>query len=444
MAHLTRRRFLAAPALAAQAPSRPNIVLLLADDLGYGELGFQGNPEIPTPHLDSIARNGLRCASGYVTAPFCTPSRAGLLTGRYQTRFGHEMNATGKTNLDERVGLPLTETTLAERLRKAGYATACIGKWHLGGHAKYHPLRRGFDEFFGFLHEGHYYVPPPYEGVVPHLRAKEPPYDDANPLLRGEASVAEREYLTAAFAREAVGFIHRNARRPFFLYVPWNAIHSPMQAPKASQERFAHIRSDHRRVFAGMLSALDDGVGRIVKALRDARLEDNTLIVFLSDNGGPTGELTSSNRPLRGFKGQLFEGGIRVPFAMQWKKNWRGGQVVEQPVISTDLAPTILSAAGVPFEEREFDGVDLAAALGARWRLENRTLYWRYGRNAALRQGEWKIVKQNAAEFQLFHLKTDPGETADLAAAEPARARVLAGVWEEWNKQMAPPLWGGS
>lgn len=436
---MTRRHLLAN---LAPSPARPNIVVLLADDLGYGELGFQGNPEIPTPHLDSIARSGVRFTNGYVTSPYCTPTRAGLLTGRYQTRFGHELNAVGKMNLEEHVGLPLTETTFVERLQRAGYATACIGKWHLGGHPKYHPLRRGFDEFFGFLHEGHYYVPPPYGGVVPHLRAKEPPYDNDNPLLRGTTPVEEPEYLTGAFAREAVSFIQRNAGKPFFLYVPWNAIHSPMQATKPSYEKFAHIRDEHRRVFAGMLTSLDEGAGRILAALREHQLEANTLVVFLSDNGGPTGELTSSNRPLRGFKGQLYEGGIRIPFAMQWKNRWQGGQTVEQPVISTDLAPTLLSAAGVRYQPRDFDGLDLAAALRDRRRLANRPLYWRYGRNAAFRQGDWKIVKQNSPAFQLFHLKADSAESRDLASSEPARAAALTKAWEAWNRQMVAPRWG--
>ena len=331
---LTRRQFLSAASaatLSAQPRRKPNIVLLVADDLGYGELGCQGNPEIPTPHIDSIARDGIRFTNGYVTAPFCTPSRAGFMTGRYQTRFGHEMNAVGDRNLDEAIGLPLTETTLAARLKAEGYATACFGKWHLGGHAKYHPLNRGFDEFYGFLHEGHYYVAPPFEGVESHLRAKEPPYDANNPLLRGREKISEKEYLTDAFAREAEAFIGRNQAKPFFLYVPWNAVHSPMQATQASQQRFAAIGDRHRRVFAGMLSAMDEGIGRILRALAKAGLEQDTIVFFISDNGGPTAELTSSNKPLRGGKGQLFEGGIRIPFLMRWSGHWKGGQVVNEP-----------------------------------------------------------------------------------------------------------------
>ncbi|MBZ2178996.1 MAG: sulfatase-like hydrolase/transferase [Acidobacteria bacterium] len=435
---LNRRSFLAglAATAAAQQPRRqPNVVLLLADDLGYGELGCQGNPEIPTPHIDSIAHHGVRYTNGYVTAPYCTPSRAGLLTGRYQTRFGHELNAVGRANLDPAIGLPETEVTLGQRLQKAGYATGVIGKWHLGGTPRYHPLRRGFDEFFGFLHEGHFFVPPPYDGVVSHLRKNEPPYDAENPLLRGTQEVVEREYLTAALAREAERFIHRHRRRPFFLYLPWNAVHSPMQATAQSQERFAGIADAHRRVFAGMLSALDDGVGRVLGALRRHGLEENTLVIFLSDNGGPTAELTSSNRPLRGGKGQLYEGGIRVAFLLQWKGRWAAGRVEATPVIATDIVPTVLRAAGVPFAAAEFDGVDLGGKLG------ERTLFWRYGKNIAVRQGRWKLVRQGQAEFALYDLEQDPGEKRDLAGAEPERVVQLRKVLEERNAEMAPPRW---
>lgn len=434
---MNRRAFLAGLTGAgwAQDRRRPNVVLLLADDLGYGELGCQGNPEIPTPHIDSIARNGVRYTNGYATAPFCMPSRAGLLTGRYQTRFGHELNAVGRANLDPAIGLPEGEVTLGERLRKAGYATGVIGKWHLGGTAKYHPLRRGFDEFFGFLHEGHFFVPPPYGGVVSHLRKNEPPYDADNPMMRGTAEIQEREYLTDALAREAERFIEGNRQRPFFLYLPWNAVHSPMQATEPSQKRFAGIGDEHRRVFAGMLSSLDDGVGRVLGALRKHGIEENTLVIFLSDNGGPTAELTSSNKPLRGGKGQLYEGGIRVAFLMQWKGRWAAGRTVDTPVIATDIVPTVLRAAGVRYREGEFDGVDLAGRLG------ERTLFWRYGNNIAVRQGRWKLVRQGNAKFALYDVERDVGETRDLTESETERVAQLRTVLEKLNSQMVPPRW---
>ena len=444
---MLRRQFLSTAAalpLAAQRsrPRRPNILVLLADDLGYGELGCQGNPEIPTPHIDSIAQRGIRFTQGYVSAPFCAPSRAGLITGRYQTRFGHELNVTGAKNLEPSIGLPLDQVTLASRLREAGYATAAIGKWHLGATPPYHPLRRGFDEFFGFLHEGHTFVPPPFPGVVNHFRAKEPPYDDHNPLLRGESPVTEREYYTDALAREAVSFIDRHHQRPFFLYVPFNAVHSPMQATASSQKEFAHIADEHRRVFAGMLSSLDSAVGRILNSLRRHRLLDDTLVFFLSDNGGPTAELTSSNRPLRAGKGQLYEGGIRIPFLCQWPREFKPAQTLAHPVISLDLVPTILAAAGISFDATAFDGVNLIAALRQPASLDQRTLFWRYGRNIALRQGPWKLVKQNPSpDFQLFHLLRDPSESTDLRAAEPQLAARLEERLHQLNQQMIAPLW---
>ena len=315
----------------------PNIVILLADDLGYGELGCQGNKQIPTPHIDSIAKNGIRLTDAYVTGPFCSSSRAGLLTGRIQTRFGYEKNPIGAKNEDPTIGLPSSEQTLADILHNAGYATGLIGKWHLGGTAAYHPFRRGFDEFFGFMHEGHYFVPPPYNDVTTMLRRKtlpykrtgrwvsgdgklvlsdhmgydEPDYDADNPIYRGGQPIDEQEYLTEALTREAVDFIQRNGERPFFLYLAYNAVHSPLQGADKYMDRFANIDDVHRRIFAAMLSNLDDSVGAVLSTLEQQKLLNNTLIFFLSDNGGPTRELTSSNAPLRGRKDICTKGDSR-------------------------------------------------------------------------------------------------------------------------------------
>jgi arylsulfatase A-like enzyme len=445
---MNRRAFLASCVGALAAPAqRPNIVLMVADDLGYGELSCQGNPQIPTPHIDSIAGNGVRFTNAYVSSPYCAPSRAGLMTGRYQTRFGHERNVVGDANLDPKIGLPLSETTIAALLRSAGYATAAFGKWHLGSAPAYHPQRRGFDEFFGFLHEGHFYLPPPYPGGTTRLRPNEPPYDVGNPLRRGSEAVEEKLYLTDAITREAVSFIGRQAGKPFFLYVPYNAVHSPMQATTAYMRRFNGIGDEHRQVFAAMLSALDDGVGEILKTLRERALEQDTLVIFLSDNGGPTSELTSSNLPLRGFKGQLWEGGIRIPYMMQWKGRITGGQTLRQPVISLDILPTALSAAGVPLPGGlTLDGVDLLPRVtGATDRAPHESLFWRYNNAIALRRGDWKLVRQpvgsNTAEFELYNLTADVGEKRNLAAVEPAIASELHAELDRLNAQMKPPLW---
>jgi arylsulfatase B len=449
---LNRRQFLATltaggSVAAAQqrsgAARKPNIVILFADDLGYGEMGFQGNAEIPTPHTDSIAKAGVRFTQGYVSAPFCCPSRAGLMTGRYQTRFGHEMNAVGKTNLDPKVGLPFSEKTIADYLKAAGYTTGLVGKWHLGGTEPYHPQKRGFDEFYGFLHEGHFFYPPPYRGAVTRLRPNEPPYDDNNPVLRGNEPIVEPEYLTDALAREATAFIERHKEQPFFLYLPFNAIHSPMQAPVPGVKAFEDsIRGEQRRVFAAMLRSMDDAIGKVLGKVRSLGLEENTLIVFLSDNGGPTAELTSSNLPLRGGKGQLFEGGIRIPFAMQWKGRIPAGKTVTHPVISLDLLPTALAAAGAPVPSGR-DGVNLLPVVtGQSAAPPHELLFWRYGRNIAVRKGKWKLVRQASTEFQLFDLDADPSETRDLAASQPAIAAGLQKELDRLNAQMVPPLWG--
>ncbi|MBI3879346.1 MAG: sulfatase-like hydrolase/transferase [Verrucomicrobia bacterium] len=427
------------------AASRPNILLLVADDLGYGELSCQGNPEIPTPHIDSLARNGVRFTAGYVTAPLCSPSRAGLITGRFQSRFGHELNAIGKQNLDPEIGLPLTERTLADHLKAAGYATGIVGKWHLGATEKFQPLRRGFDEFFGFLHEGHYYVPPPYRGVYSRFRTNENPYDADNSLIAGTREIVETNYLTDAFTREAVGFIERHRAQPWFLYVPYNAVHSPMQAKLADVEKFSAITNAHRAVFAAMLHSLDESVGAILAKLRALGLEDDTLIFFLSDNGGPTAELTSSNLPLNGGKGSLLEGGIRIPFLAQWKGRIPAGKVFTPPVSSLDLVPTALAAAGVDGGGKNLEGSDLVPFLsGAKAGVPHEALFWRIGEQRAARAGQWKFVQRGKSAAKLYDLDADISETHDLAAERPEVLARLQTAYANWDRQNVPPRWGAS
>ena len=463
---------------AADAPSQadrpPNVVVIFIDDLGYGELGCQGNREIPTPHIDSLAAEGVRFTDGYVTASYCSPSRAGLMAGRYQTRFGYELNPVGAHNEDPRAGLPASEVTLAEHLRDAGYTTALIGKWHLGGTAAFHPLRHGFDEFFGFLHEGHFYVPPPYHGATTMLRRKalpgggqgrladgrliytthmgrnEPSYDTDNSILRGGQPVEEPAYLTDALTREAVDFIDRHKRKPFFLYLAYNAVHSPLQAADAYMERFARVEDVHRRIFAAMLSNLDDGVGRVLAKLRNEGLDERTLLFLISDNGGPTRELTSSNRPLRGGKGDVYEGGIRVPFLMRWTGRVPGGKVYRQPVISLDVYATAAAAADAPVAKgRGIDGVDLLPYLtGPQDGRPHEVLFWRMGRQTAVRVGDWKLVRNARrdanAPWELFDLARDVGESNDLAPTEPEKLRDLVDVWERLDGEMIEPAWSPS
>ncbi|MBI2478702.1 MAG: sulfatase [Planctomycetia bacterium] len=449
------------------AADQPNIILLVADDLGYGELGCQGNTEIPTPYIDSIAANGTRFIQGYVTAPNCSPSRAGFLTGRIPTRFGYEFTPIGARNEDPGTGLPKEETTLAELLHERGYTTGLIGKWHLGGTADYHPHRRGFDEFFGFLHEGHYFVPPPYDGVTTMLRRRtipgggqgrwlsdrliytthmghdEPAYDANNPIICGGQPVVEHEYLTNAFTREAVDFIDRHADKPFFLYLAYNAVHSPLQGADKYMQRFSHIEDIHRRIFAAMLANLDDSVGEVLDKVREKQLEEKTLIFFLSDNGGPTRELTSSNLPLRGEKGQMYEGGLRVPFMVQWKGRIPAGRIFDKPVVSVDMFATAarLSGAKLP---KSLDGVDLMPYLtDQQSSAPHETFYWRQGSKTALRHGDWKLVHMgrnlSQPKWELYNIAHDISEQNDLAAEMPARVTELDEIWQRMNGEMMEP-----
>lgn len=452
------------------AAAQPNIIILLADDLGYGELGCQGNRQIPTPHIDSIAADGVRFTQAYVTSPNCSPSRAGLLTGRIPTRFGYEFNPIGARNEDPGTGLPRSEQTLAEALHDAGYTTGLIGKWHLGGAADFHPFRHGFDEFFGFMHEGHYYVPPPWRGVTTMVRRRtlpggdegrwiggdliysthmgydEPAYDANNPIVRGGQPVEETAYLTDAFTRESVDFIERHRDKPFFLLVAYNAVHSPLQAAGRHMNRMARIPDIHRRIFAAMLSNLDDSVGGILEAVRRENLEDRTLVFFLSDNGGPTRELTSSNAPLRGEKGQMYEGGLRVPFLMRWTGMIPAGTVYDRPVASVDIFATATPAAGV-VPSGDLDGVDLMPYLdGRREGVPHETFYWRQGRKAAYRKGDWKLVATRSdrgggdRSWELYNVGNDFRERTNLADQHPEIVRDLAADWKTLDDRMKPPL----
>jgi arylsulfatase B len=453
-----------------QRPDRPNIVVLLADDLGYGELGCQGNPQIPTPHIDSIAASGVRFTAGYVTAAYCSPSRAGLMTGRFPTRFGYEFNPIGARNEEPGCGLPGSELTLAQHLHNAGYTTGLVGKWHLGGAPDYHPQRHGFDEFFGFMHEGHFFVPPPYRGVTTMLRRRtlpdggegrwidgnliytthmgndEPAYDADNPIIRGGQPVEEHEYLTDALTREAVDFIGRHKRKPFFLYLAYNAVHSPLQGADAYMQRFGHIEDIHRRIFAAMLSNLDDSVGAVMNKIRQEGLEQDTLVFFLSDNGGPTRELTSSNLPLRGGKGDVYEGGIRVPFMVQWKRRLPAGRVYEQPVIALDIFGTAAAVAGAPLpKNRPIDGVDLMPYLtGKKAGRPHDVLFWRMNQRTAVRVGDWKLLRnprRGDSGWHLYNLAADLSEQNDLAQTETEKLAELKAVWENMNAQMVEPAW---
>ena len=427
--------------------NRPNVVIIVADDMGYADLGVQGSKDIATPNIDGIAKGGTRFTDAYVTGPYCSPTRAGLLTGKYPQRFGHEFNPGGAMQMEQ--GLPLGEVTIADRFKAAGYRTALFGKWHLGFADEFHPQERGFDEFYGFLGGAHTYFASPDTG--------------RNAIYDGKQRVTEPMYLTDALADRAVGFIQRNRSQPFLLYLAFNAVHTPMHATDKYYQRVTHIKDAERRTYAAMLTAMDDAIGRTLAELRKAGLEENTLIFFFSDNGGPTMAGTSvngsSNTPLRGSKRQTWEGGIRVPFFIRWKGQLPQGKVDARPIIQLDVLPTALAAAGITVEpQAKLDGVNLLPFLkGTNAGQPHDALYWRFGEHMAIRKGDWKLVRspdgplrdvdhakpRELSDVQLFNLKTDISETNNRAAAETSRTKELAAAWLRWNSELVPPRWRG-
>ena len=423
----------------------PNILIIVADDMGYGDIGPYGGTDIPTPNLDALAAGGIRFTDAYVSGTVCGPTRAGLMTGRYQQRFGQEHNI-GIVPEHRDVGLPLEETTLPQRLKAAGYRTAMVGKWHLGFAPRFRPMARGFDEFFGFLAGAHAYVNPTPE---------------RNPVYDGDSIVREMPYITDAFGDRAVAFIERQrgAAQPFFLYLAFNAVHVPTQATERDLARVAHIPDLQRRTYAAMLIAMDDAIGRTFAALRAAGLEEQTLIFFFSDNGGPTtvgGVNGSRNGPLRGSKSQTWEGGIRVPFIIQWKGHLPAGVTDPRPIIQLDVHPTALAAAGIAVDPAwKLDGVNLLPYLtGQVKRPPHDALFWRFGHRMAVRQGDWKLVLSpeqavffdslpliDVSSAELYNLKDDIGESRNLAVANPAKTRELAARWQRWNAELMEPRW---
>jgi len=371
---------LVATACGPAAPARPNVVLIVADDVGWGDLGVQGDPEVRTPRIDALARAGTRFTRAYASAPLCAPTRAGLLTGRYQNRYGYT-GTTGTYPAEVRrdVGVPTDEVLLSDLLHGAGYRTGIFGKWHLGVNPHYRPTARGFDEFFGVLAGAHAYFSWG-AGLF-------------GPVMRGDQPAEGSGYLTTAITREALGFLERSRDEPFFLYVPYTAVHGPLQAPPERVARFDRL-PEPRRTFAAMLEVMDDGVGALLDRLGEYGLEDRTLVIFLSDNGGVDG--LSNNGALHGGKGALYEGGIRIPMFVRWPGHVPAGAAYGRPVSTLDVAATVLAAAGVPAPtERPLDGVDLLPYVrGEAAGDPHEVLFWRIrGREAALR-GDDKLVRK--------------------------------------------------
>ena len=417
---------------------RPNILVILADDLGYADTGAYGSEEIKTPNIDRLAAAGIRCTDGYVTHSFCSPTRAGLVTGRYQHRFGHETNVPYDPH-NLLLGLPRKERTVADRLRKLGYATGVVGKWHLGASHLHHPMRRGFGFFYGFLGGGHDYYRvdlrrPLGEGYFT-------PIDD-----NGKPTTIQ-EYLTTDFSRAAVRFIEQVGDRPFFLYLAYNAPHTPLQAPDELIRQYASISDGRRRVYAAMITAMDTGIGMVLEALQRTGKLENTLIFFLSDNGGPTRVTGASNKPLRGQKGELYDGGIRVPYIVAWPARLPQGGTFGMPVSSLDIAATALAVAGADLETMpELEGIDLIPYLSgsASPSQLKRALFWRQdgGRRWAVRVGRYKLIKPTAkSSLELYDLQADIGEQQNIIESEPQLAEELRALYREWNRLNIPPRW---
>ena len=404
----------------------PNVVLILADDLGYAGVGVQGCKDVPTPNIDSIAKSGVRFTSFYVSCPVCAPTRAGLLTGRYQQRFGLEYNPGPEQGAPKGYGLPLEEKTIPERLKTAGYVTGMVGKWHLGYEDGRIPNDHGFDEWFGFRGGSNGYG---IKHATPNLQR------DGKPIT-------QEGYLTETFADETCKFINKHADKPFFMYLAFNAVHTPLQASEKYLQRFADIQPQMRQKHAAMLSALDDAVGNVLKTLHDKNLDDNTIVVFMSDNGGPTLTNSSSNVPLRGYKGQMWEGGIRVPMMIRYPAKIEAGKVYDEPVISFDLAATFCKAANVAFDPKEIDGVDLLPFVtGKDNGKPHEQLTWRFGLQKAIRVNDYKMVVQRNQPDQLFNLKDDLSETKDLAAEQPEKLKELQQRLTKWESELMNPRW---
>jgi arylsulfatase A-like enzyme len=406
-----------------QRLEKPNVLIILADDLGYADLGVQGLKEVATPHIDSIASGGVRFTSGYTSGTMCSPTRAGLLTGRYQARFGHEFNYSAE---QPQAGLPAGEKTIADRLRDAGYVTGLIGKWHVGEVQQevFHPLARGFAESV-------------YYGGQQKLAPRG--------ALRGREKFMEKEFIGTAMAREAGNFFTRHAAAPWFLYYALNLVHTPNDVLDTHLARVpVSVTDETRRRYLASVAAMDDSVGLVLEKLRSLSQEERTLIFFLSDNGGAFG---SDNRPLKGGKGNTVEGGIRVPFFAQWKGVIPAGRVLDQPVISLDLLPTALAAANADVKpEWKLDGANLLPLLKGESTAPPHPegLFWRFGDQWAVRLGDWKLVQAGSRKLgpvALYHVSEDIGEKTNLLAQQPGKERELRAAWERWNQANIPARW---
>ena len=432
----------------ATVVAKPNVIVILVDDLGYNDVSYNGATQIQTTNIDRLASRGVTFTNGYVPYSTCTPSRAGLLTGRYPSRFGLEGNLA-YAPFDDNHGLPIEETLFPERLQDEGYRTGIVGKWQLGAARRFNPLKRGFDYFFGFLGGGHSYWHSNTTSPHDHMRL---------PLIENTGYGEFDGYLTDVLTDRAIDFIEKPTDEPFFLYLAYNAPHTPLQAPQELIDKYSTVEDRKRRIYLAMVDSLDQNIGRVLDALDESSLADNTVIFFLSDNGGRSGKPPEGNHadnsPLRGAKDSFYEGGIHVPFVASWPAMWPEGHTYDPMVISLDIASTVLKLANATSEDpdRPVDGVDLDPFLrGAEEGPPHQALFWRDWRSGgyAVRSGDDKLIKERRINGtpkpildtgespQLFDLENDISESQDLLAEQPKTAQELAALWNAWNADNA-------
>ena len=428
-----------------QSAQKPNIIVIIADDLGYADVGFNGCKDIPTPNIDRIATNGVKFTNGYVTYSVCGPSRAGLLTGRYPQRFGYERNPQYRPH-DPNMGLPKEEKTLAEALKQVGYTSGIVGKWHQGADISNHPLNRGFDEFFGHLGGGHAYFPELLTIKDSYSVDSDEGVSYKTWIMRNHEPIQTKKYLTDEFSDEAVRFVEKHQKQPFFLYLAYNAPHSPLQATQQYLDRFPNIEDKKRKTYAAMVSAVDDGVGKVLDKLESLKLDKNTLVYFLSDNGGPEKDNSSDNGVLREGKSSIYEGGYRVPFAMQWKGTVKPS-VYDNPISSLDIFATIASLSKTPIKaDCPLDGVNMIPYItGKNKGLPHETIYLRKfdEKGYSVRHKDLKLVLKKDGIPQLYDLKKDIGEQNDIAKQFPDEVKKLDKIRLEWDSQLIDPIFEG-
>ena len=433
-----------------KTPKKPNILVILCDDLGYSDVGFNGSKEIPTPGLDQLANEGTILTSAYVSHPFCGPSRASLMTGRYAHKIGAQFNLPPNSGETIKKGISLEETFISKVLDNAGYNTGIIGKWHLGSNPEFHPNVRGFDDFFGFLGGGHNYFPDQYRAA--YKRQKESGqkiiWDYLHPLEYNGKQIKETEYLTDAFSREAVRFIKKSGKtkNPFFLYLSYNAPHTPLEAKEEDLKLFSHIKDKKRRTYAAMVYAVDRGVKRVTKALKESGQYENTLIVFFSDNGGKV-KAGANNYPLKDGKGSTFEGGYRVPMFFHWPNVVPAGQKFNYNVSALDFYPTFAKLAGAKIpDNKQLDGKDIwNNFLQNKDPRKDENIYVMRHRNGysdvGVRKNEWKAVKAYNKKWQLFNVDKDRAEKNNLRSQHPEILKNLVKEAQVWSKTHIQPNW---